>query len=77
MTDEKELDRIFNEMRNCDERLAWLKEELHLEHKLKQKRNQKISKLQRKIRGLKRQQKMLKEFDKELDVEFEEVNNGS
>jgi len=73
MRTDKEIDRKINQYLLSNEEMAWLKEEMYLEQKLDQSNKSKINKLKRKIRGLKKQKQILKDFEKELDKEFESI----
>ncbi len=73
MKDDKEIDREVNQYLLANERIGWLKEELELNKRKIQKNTKRITKLQRMIREKKRVIKILEDFDKEMDEEFEKL----
>jgi len=80
MKSEKELDREYNKAMSAKKDVAWANEEIELTNQLLKKSAKKIQKLgaeiskgKRKIRGYERKIKIFKDFDKQLDKEFDEI----
>ena len=80
MRTDKEIERAINKARLADERIAWAKEEIDLNNKLIEQSSKRIQMLgkqiakgKRDIRGKQRLIKIMKDFDAELDKEFESI----